>query len=100
MVKSELVKRLCDLHPNILHRDIVKTIDIIFGEISEAMKNDMKYEIRGYGTFKTKHRKARMAKNPKTGEKISIPSKKIPAFKMSKYMKTRLNKNLNNSEVN
>ena len=86
MVKSELVKKLCDMHPNILHRDMVKTINIIFDEITEAMKVGMKYEIRGYGIFKTKFRKARIAKNPKTGEKISIPSKKIPSFKMSKYI--------------
>ena len=99
MVKSELIKKLCDLHPNMLRKDMVKTIDIIFSEISEAMKNGMKYEIRNYGTFKSKSRKARIAKNPKTGEKVSIPEKKIPAFKMSKYMKIRLNKNFKSSEI-
>ena len=81
MVKSELIKHLCDLHPNILNKDITKTIDIIFSEISEAMKNDMKYEIRGYGIFKTKIRKARIAKNPKTGENVQIPQKKFPHLK-------------------
>tara|TARA_Y100000590_G_scaffold468969_1_gene654159 strand:- start:6189 stop:6473 length:285 start_codon:yes stop_codon:yes gene_type:complete len=94
MVKSDLIQKLCNLHPNILRKDITKTIDIIFEEISNALKNDLKYEIRGYGVFKSKHRKARIARNPKTGEKISIPEKKIPSFKMSKLMKLKLNNRL------
>lgn len=96
MVKSDLIKKISDLHPNILRRDIEKTIDIIFEEISDALKNGEKYEIRGYGIFKIKSRKARIGKNPKTGEKISIPEKKVPSFKMSKHMKQKLNKNLIN----
>ena len=94
MVKSDLIQKLCNLHPNILRKDITKTIDIIFEEISNALKNDLKYEIRGYGVFKSKHRKARIARNPKTVEKISIPEKKIPSFKMSKLMKLKLNSRL------
>ena len=100
MVKSELIQKLCDLHPNILHKDISKTVNIIFNEISEALKNDMKYEIRGYGIFKVKHREARIAKNPKTGEKVSISKKKIPFFKMSKHMKIKLNQNFKKIETN
>jgi integration host factor subunit beta len=100
MVKSELIKKLCDLNPNILRKDIIKTIDVVFNEISEALKNNIKFEIRGYGTFKVKNRKARTAKNPKTGEKVSIPNKKSPFFKMSKIMKIRLNKNFNKKEIN
>jgi integration host factor subunit beta len=100
MVKSELIKKLCDLNPNVLKKDIIKTIDIIFNEISKALKNNMKFEIRGYGTFKVKNRKARIAKNPKTGEKISIPERKNPFFKMSKIMKIRLNKNFDKKEIN
>ena len=60
----------------------------------------MKYEIRGYGIFKVKSRKARVAKNPKTGEKVTIPKKKVPFFKMSKIMKLRLNKNFEKTEIN
>jgi integration host factor subunit beta len=96
MVKSELIKRLCDLHPNILHKDMEKTLDIVFSEISKAMKEDKKYEIRGYGVFKTKQRKARIAKNPKTGQKIPVEQKRMPVFKMSKYMKIKLNKEFKN----
>jgi len=93
MVKSELIQRLCDLHPSILRKDITTIINIIFDEISDALSKAEKYEIRGYGKFKVKLRKARIAKNPKTGEKVTIPEKKIPSFKMSKNMKLKLNSN-------
>ena len=93
MVKSELIQRLCDLHPNILRKDITSIINIIFDEISDALSKAEKYEIRGYGKFKVKLRKARIARNPKTGEKVTIPEKKIPSFKMSKNMKLKLNNN-------
>ena len=78
MVKSELIQKLCNLHPNILRKDITKTVDIIFNEISEALKNNMKYEIRGYGIFKVKSRKARIAKNPKTFEGLFLLVKYAP----------------------
>ena len=91
MVKSELIQKLCNLHPNILRKDITKAINIIFDEISSALKNDMKYEIRNYAIFKIKHRKARIARNPKTGEKINTPEKKTIHFKMSKDLFKKLN---------
>ena len=93
MVKSELIQKLCDLHPNILRKDITSVVNIIFNEISDALSKSNKYEIRGYGKFKVKLKKACIAKNPKTGEKITIPEKKIPSFKMSKNMKLKLNNN-------
>ena len=65
--------------------------NIIFDEISEALKNEMKYEIRGYGIFKVKHREARIAKNPKTGEKVHTPEKKTIHFKMAKDLFKKLN---------
>ena len=71
MVKSDLIEKLCDLHPNILHKDIEKIVNLVFIEIGEALKKGMRYEIRGFGTFKLKFRKARNdARNPKTGKKI------------------------------
>ena len=68
--------------------------------VQSIIKNNMKYEIRGYGIFKVKSRQARVAKNPKTGEKVAIPKKKVPFFKMSKIMKLRLNKNFEKTEIN
>ena len=54
MVKSDLIEKLCDLHPNILHKDIEKIVNLVFIEIGDALKKGMRYEIRGFGTFKLK----------------------------------------------
>ena len=90
MVKSELIKKLCDLYPNILHRDIEKVVTTVFNEITEAVKNEKRYELRNFGAFKAKTRKNREAKNPKTGEKVFVKEKKVLSFKMSKLMKKKL----------
>ena len=96
MVKSDLIEKLCNLHPNILHKDIEKIVNLAFVEIGDTIKKGMRYEIRGFGTFKLKFRKARNdARNPKTGEKIIVPEKKFPSFKMSQQMLTSLNENSN-----
>ena len=65
MVKSELVQKLCDMHPNIFRKDIEKMVEIIVYEMIEALKRDEAIEIRGWGKIKTVVRKARMGRNPK-----------------------------------
>lgn len=96
MVKSDLVTKLANIYPYIYRRDIEKAVDIIFQQIIDAMSEGKRCELRGFGTFNIKLRKAREARNPKTAEKIKIKEKKIPHFKMSKQMK----KNLNNFNIN
>ena len=93
MVKSELIKKLCDLHPNILHKDIEKIVEIIILEMIEALCRDEAVEIRGWGRIKTVIRKARIGRNPKNSEIVKIPKKKAIKWKMSKILYKRLNKN-------
>ena len=93
MVKSELIKNLCDLHPNILHKDIEKIVEIIILEMIEALCRDEAVEIRGWGRIKTVIRKARIGRNPKNSEIVKIPEKKAIKWKMSKILYKRLNKN-------
>ena len=91
MVKSELVQKLCNMHPNILRKDIEKIVDIIFFEIIEALYRDEAVEIRGFGRFKIVMRKARIGRNPKNSEAVKIQSKKSIKWKMSKILFKRLN---------
>ena len=93
MVKSELIKKLCDLHPNILHKDIEKIVEIIIFEMVESLCRDEAIEIRGWGRIKTVARKARIGRNPKNSETVQIPAKKAIKWKMSKILYKRLNKN-------
>tara|TARA_Y100000590_G_scaffold316231_1_gene357600 strand:- start:688 stop:969 length:282 start_codon:yes stop_codon:yes gene_type:complete len=93
MVKSELIQKLCDMHPNMLRKDIEKIVEIIFNEIIFALQRGEACEIRGWGRIKTVIRKARIGRNPKSFETIKIPEKKAIKWKMSKILYNRLNNN-------
>ena len=67
MTKSELVRRMAELHPHLQHSDIERVVETIFTSIGEALTRRDRIEIRGFGTFSVKHRSARLGKNPRTG---------------------------------
>ena len=92
MNKSNLVLKIASLNPNIYQKDIIKIIDVFFGTISQAITRDDRVELRGFGAFDVKNREARIARNPKNGSLVAVPSKTIPFFRMGKGMKERLNK--------
>ena len=99
MVKSELVQKLCNLHPNILRKDVKKIVEIIIFEIIEALCRDKAVEIRGWGRFKIVTRKARIGRNPKNSKIIQIPEKKVIRWKMSKILYKKLNKNFTENKI-
>ena len=99
MLKSELVQKLCNLHPNILRRDVEKIVEIIIFEIIEALCRDKAVEIRGWGRFKIVTRKARIGRNPKNSKIIQIPEKKAIRWKMSKILYKKLNKNFAENKI-
>ena len=99
MVRSELLQKLCDHHPNLLRKDIEKILEIIFFEISEALCRGENIEIRGFGVFKTALRKSRIGRNPKNSKLIRIPEKKAIKWKMSKIFFNRLNKNFTENKI-
>ena len=99
MVKSELVQKLCNMHPNILRKDIEKILDIIIIEMIEALCRNEAVEIRGFGRFKTVMRKSRIGRNPKNSEAVQIPAKKAIKWKMSKTLFKRLNKNFTENKI-
>jgi len=99
MVKSELLQKLCNLHPNILRKDIEKIVEIIFFEVSNALRAGKNIEIRGFGTFKKVKRKARFGRNPKNSQSVKIPEKKTIKWKMSKIFFKRLNKNFTENQI-
>ena len=99
MVKSELVQKLCNMHPNMLRKDIEKILDIIIFEIIEALCHNEAIEIRGFGRFKTVMRKARIGRNPKNSKVVQIPAKKAIKWKMSKILFKRLNKNFTENKI-
>ena len=91
IVKSKLLKQLANSYPNFLKKDLEKFTDIILTEIKQALKRGDRVELRGFGMFSTNIQKARISRNPKTGEKVNTPEKKTIHFKMSKEMFKKLN---------
>ena len=99
MVRSELLQKMCNLYPNILHKDMEKILNIILHEITEALRRDENIEIRGFGKYKISNRKARIGINPKNLEEVQIPAKKAIRWKMSKILFNRLNKNFTENKI-
>ena len=91
IVKSELIKELKKSYPNFLNRDLNKIIEIILKEIKQTLQRGERVELRNFGTFRTNEQKASIRRNPKTGEKISVPKKKTIRWKMSKDLFKKLN---------
>ena len=99
MVRSELLQKMRNLHPNILSKDMEKIVSIILAEINDALNRGQNFEARGFGSFKLTIRKARIGRNPKNSEPVQIPEKKAIKWKMSKILYKRLNKNFTENEI-
>ena len=93
IVKSKLLENLKKSYPNFLRKDLEKFVSIVLYEIKHALKRGDRVELRGFGMFSTNVQKARISRNPKTGEKISTPEKKTVHFKMAKDLFNKLNNN-------
>ncbi len=92
-VKSKLLKQLSQNYPNFLKKDLKKFTEIILKEIKKTLRRGERVELRGFGVFSTNIQKARISRNPKTGEKIHTPEKKTIHFKMAKDLFKKLNNN-------
>ena len=91
IVKSDLLKQLKKNFPNFQSKDLERIIVIVLREIKESLKRGERVELRGFGIFHTNIQKARISRNPKTGEKVNTPQKKTIHFKMSKDLFKKLN---------
>ncbi len=91
IVKSKLLKKIFENYPNFLKKDLEKFFNIILEEIKYSLKKGHRVELRGFGMWSTHVQKARISKNPKTGEKINTPEKKTIHFKMAKELFQKIN---------
>ena len=91
IVKSNLLKQLSQNFPNFPKKVLEKLIEIILVEIKLTLKRNERVELRGFGVFYTNIQKARISRNPKTGEKVNTPEKKTIHFKMAKDLFKKLN---------
>jgi|TARA_Y100001001_G_scaffold61110_1_gene58021 integration host factor subunit beta len=99
MVRSELLQKFCNEHPQLLRKDLEKILEIIFLQILEALSRGENIEIRGFGTYKIIKRKARIGRNPKNSQLVQIPEKNAVRWKMSKTFFNRLNKSFTDNKI-
>ena len=92
MNKSDLISKILESDPTLYKKDATKIVNVFFDTISKAISNGERVELRGFGVFDVKQRQARIARNPKNGEVVAVPAKKVPFFRMGKNMKDRINK--------
>ena len=92
MTKSELIARLAEQNPSLYHRDLEQLVNTVFETITKALEDGDRVELRGFGAFSVRERKARIGRNPRTGEPVNVEAKRMPFFKMGKGMRERLNK--------
>ena len=91
MTKSELIQRLAERNEHLFQRDIERIVATILDEITAALARGDRVELRGFGAFSVKHRGARIGRNPRTGESVSVAEKVVPYFKTGKELRERLN---------
>ncbi|NPA57958.1 MAG: integration host factor subunit beta [Aquificae bacterium] len=91
MKKSDLIEEIADQFPEIDRKEVAQIVNGVFEAMMEGLANGEKVEIRGLGTFRVKSRKGKTARNPRTGEKIKVPPKKVVHFKIGKVLRAKLN---------
>jgi len=90
--KSDLILKILESEPTLFKKDAAKIVNVFFDTISNAIAKGERVELRGFGVFDVKKREARIARNPKNGDVVAVPAKKVPFFRMGKDMKDRINK--------
>jgi integration host factor subunit beta len=93
MTKAELVDEVARV-VQLTKKQAEMIVNIVFDSIVDSLRAGQKIELRGFGSFRLRSRKSRTGRNPKTGEKVEVPSKKIPYFKPGKELKELINKAL------
>ncbi|MFN3615187.1 MAG: integration host factor subunit beta [Rubrimonas sp.] len=98
MIKSELIQKIAEENPHLFQRDVERIVSTVFDEISSALARGDRVELRGFGAFSVKNRDARMGRNPRTGEAVPVPEKRVPFFKTGKELRERLNGGVDSGE--
>lgn len=92
MTRSELIERIANKNPHLLVKDVERIVAVVFDKIISSLAKGERVEFRGFGAFSVRKRTPRIAKNPRTGEQVSVEERFIPHFKTGKQLHEMLNK--------
>lgn len=90
MTKRELIEDVIEESPHLPRREVEALVNAVFDTLSDALIQGQRVEIRGFGSFVLKQRKSRVGLNPKTGESVDVPAKRVPFFKAGKELRRRV----------
>jgi integration host factor subunit beta len=90
MTRSDLVAELAARFDQLTHRDVESSVNVILDAMSDTLLRGQRIEIRGFGSFAVRHRPARIGRNPRTGESVSVPPKRVPHFKVGKPLREKI----------
>ena len=90
MTKADLVEEVSKV-TELTRKDAEVIVDTLFESVIKALREGDKLEVRGFGSFRVRQRNSRVGRNPKTGEKVEVPAKRVPYFKPSKELKDLIN---------
>ncbi|MDX1647471.1 MAG: HU family DNA-binding protein [Longimicrobiales bacterium] len=91
MTKADLVEQIAEaIGPGVTKKDCALVVDGFLNAVKLALADGENIEIRGFGTFKVRKRKTRMARNPRTGEPVEVPARMVPVFKPSKHLRAKV----------
>jgi integration host factor subunit beta len=91
MTKRKIIEELLSRRQKFTHRESETIVNAMFDAMSDSLTRGERIEIRGFGSFAVKERRARQGRNPKTGEQVKVDAKKIPFFRAGKELRTEVN---------
>ncbi len=92
MTRQELIMRISEKNPHLMTADVERVVTTIFNEITDALADGNRVELRGFGAFSVKAREGYTGRNPRTGESVEVKPKYVPAFKVGKQLREKLAK--------
>lgn len=87
MLRSELIDKLHDENPHLTRNDMERVVAVVLESITQTLERGARVELRGFGAFSVRHRKARAGRNPRTGEDVFVPEKHVPFFRTGKDLR-------------
>ncbi len=90
MLRSELIDTLQAENPHLTRREVERLVAVVLETITQTLEAGARVELRGFGAFSVRHRKARMGRNPRTGTAVPVPEKHVPFFRTGKELRQRI----------
>ncbi len=90
MLRSELIDKLHDDNPHLTRRDMERVVAVVLESVTQTLERGARVELRGFGAFSVRHRKARAGRNPRTGTDVFVPEKHVPFFRTGKDLREKI----------